>query len=68
MPQYKLQIYIEFEADDEEKAMDTTVSILTQPPHEFKEFKEVDIQLTDITGIEQEEEVFKSQLLLMEQQ
>ena len=68
MPDYKLQIYIEFEADDEEKAMDTVVSILTQPPHEFKEFKEFDIQLTDITGIEQEEEVFKSQLLLMEQQ
>ena len=68
MPQYKLQIYIEFEADDEEKAMDTTVSILTQPPHEFKEFKEFVIQLTDITGIELEEEVFKSQLLLLEQQ
>ena len=68
MPHYKLQIYIEFEAEDEEKAMDTTVSILTQPPHQFKEFKEFDVQLTDITGIELDEEVFKSQLLLMEQQ
>ncbi len=65
MPHYKLQIYIEFEAEDEEKAMDTTVSFLTQPPHQFKEF---DVQLTDITGIELEEEVFISQLLLMEQQ
>ena len=45
MPQYKLQIYIEFEADDEEKAMDTTVSILTQPPHKFKEFKEFDFNV-----------------------
>ena len=68
MPHYKLQIYIEFEAEDEEKAMDTTVSSLPQPPHQFKEFKEFDVQLTDITGIELEEEVFKSQLLLMEQQ
>ena len=68
MPHYKLQIYSEGAADHEEKAMDTTVSILTQPPHKFKEFKEFDIQLTDITGIELEEEVFKSQLLLMEQQ
>ena len=50
MRRYKLDVCIEIEAEDDDKAMDLVVKILKQPAEMFdRQYKEFDFQITDIT-------------------